>query len=85
MVLLSRLAIKTGAPVVFAYAERLPRCLAYHMHFLSAPAEINRGSVESSAVVLNHMVEKCARAVPEQYQWTYKRFRVRPPGEKAFY
>lgn len=85
MVLLSRLAIKTGAPVVFAYAERLPRCLTYHMHFLPAPAEINRGSVESSATVLNDMVEKCARAVPEQYQWTYKRFRVRPRGEKPFY
>jgi KDO2-lipid IV(A) lauroyltransferase len=85
MVLLSRLAIKTGAPVVFGYAERLPRCLTYHMHFLPAPAEINRGSVESSAAVLNHMVEKCVCAVPEQYQWTYKRFRVRPPGEKAFY
>ena len=85
MVLLSRLAIKTDAPVVFAYAERLPRCLSYHMHFVPAPAEINRGSVESSAAVLNNMVEKCARALPEQYQWTYKRFRVRPPGAKAFY
>jgi len=25
------------------------------------------------------------RAAPEQYQWVYKRFRVRPAGEKAFY
>ena len=31
------------------------------------------------------MVEQCARAIPEQYQWIYKRFRVRPTGEQAFY
>ena len=85
MVLLSRLAIKTGAPVVFACAERLPHGRGYHLHFLPAPAEISHGSLESSAAAVNTMVEKCARATPEQYQWVYKRFRVRPAGEKAFY
>lgn len=85
MVLLSRLAIKTGAPVVFAYAERLPGGNGYHLHFLSAPDEIHQGSIESSAVVMNAMVEHCARELPEQYQWVYKRFRVRPAGERAFY
>ncbi len=85
MVLLSRLAIKTGAPVMFGYAERLPRGRGYHLHFLPAPADINRGSLESSAAAVNAMVEQCARAAPEQYQWVYKRFRARPAGEKAFY
>ncbi|HSD96994.1 MAG TPA: lysophospholipid acyltransferase family protein [Sulfuricaulis sp.] len=85
MVLLSRLALKTGAPVIFAYAERLPRGRGYHMHFLPAPSDINHGSIESSAASVNAMVEKCVRATPEQYQWVYKRFRVRPAGEKAFY
>lgn len=85
MVLLSRLAIKTGAPVIFGYAERLPHGRGYHLHFLPASADINRGSLDSSAAAVNAMVEQCARAVPEQYQWVYKRFRVRPAGEKAFY
>ncbi len=85
MVLLSRLAIKTGAPVVFAYAERLPQGLHYHIHFVPAPAAIGHGSVESSAVVVNQMVEQCVRALPQQYQWIYKRFRGRPLGEKGFY
>ena len=85
MVLLSRLAIKTGAPVMFGYAERLPHGRGYHLHFLPAPAVINRGSLESSAAAVNAMVEQCVRATPEQYQWVYKRFRVRPAGEKAFY
>ena len=85
MVLLSRLAIKTGAPVMFGYAERLPHGRGYHLHFLPAPADVNRGSLESSAAAVNVMVEQCARAEPEQYQWVYKRFRVRPAGEKSFY
>ncbi len=85
MVLLSRLAIKTGAPVVFACAERLPRGRGYHLHFVPAPAEISHGSLESSAAAVNTMVEKCARAAPEQYQWVYKRFRVRPAGEETLY
>jgi KDO2-lipid IV(A) lauroyltransferase len=85
MVLLSRLAMKTGAPVVFGYAERLPRGRGYHLHFLPAPDALNRGSLESSAEAVNAMVEKCVRALPEQYQWVYKRYRVRPPGEREFY
>ena len=85
MVLLSRLAIKTGAPVMFAYAERLPHGRGYHLHFLPASPDINHGGIESSAATVNAMVEKCVRAAPEQYQWVYKRFRVRPAGEKAFY
>lgn len=85
MVLLSRLALKTGAPVVFGYAERLPNGRGYHLHFLPAPSAIGQGSVESSASEVNSMVEQCARAIPEQYQWIYKRFRVRPAGEQAFY
>jgi KDO2-lipid IV(A) lauroyltransferase len=41
--------------------------------------------VDTSATRLNAMVEQCVRALPTQYQWVYKRFRVRPPGERAFY
>ena len=85
MVLLSRLAVKTGAPVIFGYAERLPHGRGYHLHFLPASSDINHGGIESSAATVNAMVEKCVRAAPEQYQWVYKRFRVRPAGEKAFY
>jgi len=85
MVLLSRLAAKTGAPVMFAYAERLPRGRGWHLHFLPAPPEIGQADSEASAAAVNAMVERCVRAAPEQYQWIYKRFRVRPHGEKTFY
>ncbi len=85
MVLLSRLAMKTGAPVVFSYAERLSYGRGYHLHFIPAPALINRGSLHESVTAVNGMVESLVRRCPEQYQWGYKRFRTRPDGEQAIY
>lgn len=85
MVLLSRLAIKTGAPVIFCYAQRLPRGRGYHLHYLPAPTAINRAPLERSVAVMNDMVETLIRQRPEQYQWGYKRFRTRPEGEPAIY
>lgn len=85
MVLLSRLAIKTGAAVLFAYADRLSDESKFDLHFIAAPPEINHADIEVSVAAVNRMVEHCARARPEQYQWFYKRFRVRPPGEAALY
>lgn len=85
MVLLSRLAIKTGAPVIFGYAERLPHGRGYHLHFLPAPATINAQPLEASVAAMNQMVEKLIRQQPEQYQWGYKRFRTRPAGEEKLY
>ena len=85
MTLLSRLANKTGAAVVFAYAERLPRGAGYHMHFLPAPSAIGGNDTAWSTTAVNHMVETCIGRLPEQYLWCYKRFRTRPAGEKGFY
>ena len=85
MVLLSRLAIKTGAPVIFCYAERLPRGRGYRLHFAPAPPAISQPPLENSVTVMNRMVETLIKERPEQYQWGYKRFRTRPEGESAIY
>ncbi len=78
MTLLSRLARKTQAPVVFAYCERLSWGRGYRLHFRAAPAAVNSGSMEESVAAVNEGVEACVRALPEQYQWGYKRFKTRP-------
>lgn len=77
MTFLSRLARKTRAPVVFAYCERLPRGRGYILHFLPTPATIH-GALPESLATVNQIVEQCVRALPEQYQWSYKRFKTRP-------
>jgi KDO2-lipid IV(A) lauroyltransferase len=85
MTLLPRLAHKSGAPVFFACAERLPWGRGYRLHFLPAPAGIDSADVTTAVTALNQGVEQCVRLAPEQYQWAYKRFRTRPEGEPPLY
>lgn len=85
MVLLPRLARNSGATVLFAYAERLPRGSGYHIHFVPAAAGVDAEDLEAAVGHVNRGVERCIRNLPEQYQWSYKRFRSRPPGATAVY
>jgi KDO2-lipid IV(A) lauroyltransferase len=78
MVLLSRLAQRTGATVLFAFVERLSRAAGYRLHFLRAPADIADPELPCAAVALNRGVEDCVRLAPVQYQWHYKRYSIRP-------
>ena len=81
MVLLSRLAQRTGATVLFAFAERLPQGAGYRLHILPAPSGIDDPDLPTAVAALNRGVETCVRLAPAQYQWHYKRYSIRPPGE----
>ncbi len=85
MVLIGRLVRKTGAAVVYSYAERLPGGRGYRAHFLPAPAGIDDPDPLVSASALNLGVEQCVRRCPEQYQWSYRRFSIRPDGGPSPY
>jgi KDO2-lipid IV(A) lauroyltransferase len=82
MVLLSRLAQRTGATVLFSVAERLPRGAGYRLHFLEAPDGIGAADLSTAVAALNRGVEDCVRLAPAQYQWHYKRYSIRPPGDE---
>lgn len=84
MTLLSRLAIKSQAPAVIAYAQRLPRGAGFHLHIVPAPG-INCEPLEASASALNALIEECVRRVPAQYQWGYKRYKISAEGETKLY
>jgi KDO2-lipid IV(A) lauroyltransferase len=85
MVLIGRLAEKTGAPVLYIYMERLKRKPGYRFHTLTAPPGIHDPDPLTSATALNQGVENCVRQCPEQYQWSYRRFRSRPEGNSSRY
>jgi KDO2-lipid IV(A) lauroyltransferase len=85
MTLLPRLAQRTGATVLFAFAERLADGGGFDVHFLPAPAGIDDPDPARAAAALNAGVEACARRLPAQYQWTYKRFGMRPDGAAPHY
>ena len=81
MTLLSRLAERSGAAVLLASCERLPGPdLAYALRVEPAPDGIHAADTARSVAALNAGVERMARRAPAQYQWTYKRFKARPPG-----
>ncbi len=77
MTLLPRLAERSGATVLFAYCERIGD-LAFALRIEPAPAEIASADTIVATAALNAAVERIARRSPAQYQWTYKRYTLRP-------
>ncbi|MDQ3206640.1 MAG: lauroyl acyltransferase [Pseudomonadota bacterium] len=84
MTLLGRLAGRTGAQVLLAWCERIdaphdgpPR---FALHLEPAPEDIGHADPAVAVAALNAAVEAIARRDPSQYQWTYKRYTLRPKG-----
>jgi KDO2-lipid IV(A) lauroyltransferase len=73
MTLVARLQKATGAAVIMAFAERLPRGAGYHLHLRGLP---QAGLDEAT---INRAVEDMVRIRPEQYLWGYNRYKV-PAG-----
>ncbi len=78
MVLVSRLAQRTNANVLFAFAERLPNGTGYDMHLRPAAKSIADTDLRVACTALNRGVEDCVRGAFDQYQWSYKRYSLRP-------
>lgn len=81
MTLISRLAKKTKASVIIAYTKRLAYAEGYEIIFSELPKmaeKLNAIELDDSVAYLNKELEKTIRELPEQYQWSYKRFRNQP-------
>jgi KDO2-lipid IV(A) lauroyltransferase len=85
MLLVAGLARRTGARVVFMFAERLPAAQGFCIHCLPAPAGVADADDAVAASALNRGVERCIERCPDQYHWTYRRFRRRPDGAPSPY
>ncbi len=83
--LVSRLAQKSRAPVIFCYAERLADGAGFRPHFHRAAPAIAEPDLAVSLRAMNEAVEALVRSNPSQYQWSYRRFRTRPEGAPAVY
>ena len=80
MTLVNRLAERTGATVLYAWCERIGPDLQFALHVEPAPPAIADPDVLVAAAALNADIERIARRALSQYQWTYKRYTLRPPG-----
>ena len=78
MTLAARLAQRTKAPVVITYAIRLPRGAGYEISFEPMPPP---DPEESPARHLNRALESVIRRFPEQYAWSYNRYKA-PAGAR---
>lgn len=78
MTLAVRLQRATGAAVIMVFADRLPGGRGYHLHIEELP------TAQFDEAALNRAVETQVRRRPEQYLWSYNRYKVpagasRPP------
>ena len=83
MRLLPRLARATGAALFIAWCERLPHARGFHIRIRPLPPAVADPDPVVAATALNQAVEQCVRALPEQYQWSYRRFRQPDPPPPA--
>ena len=72
MTLVGRLAEASGAAVVMCHCVRLPRGMGYELHFTPVSFE----STASVPVQMNTALEAVIRTCPEQYLWSYNRYKV---------
>ncbi len=80
MTLVNRLAERTGATVLYGWCERIGPDMEFALHIEPAEAAVADADATRAATALNAGIERIARRDPAQYQWTYKRFSLRPPG-----
>lgn len=85
MTLLSRLAGRSKAHVLYLVLERLPKSQGWRMHFLPSDPGIYDNDPQTSAAAINQGVERCIAIAPEQYVWSYKRFSTKSDGSRRRY
>jgi KDO2-lipid IV(A) lauroyltransferase len=85
MTLLPKLIGKTNARVIFAYAKRLTHAKGFDIYFSEADEAIYSKDIKVAVKAMNQGIEACVRQLPEQYLWSYRRFKTRPEGEGNIY
>lgn len=80
-----KLIQQTGARPFMAWAHRLPGTQGFELRFRPADENIAAPDLDTSLLALNRSIAALIDEGPEQYLWSYKRFRRPPAGQKAPY
>jgi KDO2-lipid IV(A) lauroyltransferase len=81
----ARLAATTGANVIPAIARFLPGYKGWRVTFYPAWENFPGPDITEATRRMNQFIEARIRETPEQYLWTHKRFKTRPPGMPDLY
>ncbi len=85
----ARVALRTGAAVLPGFLVLEPSEKKYVLHFLPELNLVDTGDAERDATTNTQMftsaLENVIRQYPDQWLWVHRRWKTRPPGEKAIY
>ncbi len=82
---LSRIAETTNAAVVPCITRILPGGKGFEVCLLPPLENFPTADAAADAARMNREIEGWVQDMPEQYLWTYRRFKTRPNGEKSLY
>lgn len=85
LVMTSKLARLSGAPVVPFFSQRLEDDSGYRLILKPALDNFPSGDDVADAGRINAIIEQQVRKAPDQYLWLHRRFKTRPPGEPGLY
>lgn len=74
MTLAARLAIQTGVSIILTAGERLPNGKGWRIHYLRLEEPLPNQADELAAKI-NQALETLIRRFPEQYIWSYNRYK----------
>ena len=78
--LVGKLASRFNCEIVFCYSLRnFEDKLRFDTYYFQASKELYNDE-ETSTQALNKFIEECIAKAPEQYLWSYKRFKQPPPN-----
>lgn len=75
MTLAARLAQQSGAPVVLAFCERLPRGAGFRLRLSRLAEPLEGRDEQGQAAVINRAMESLIAQCPQQYLWGYHRYK----------
>jgi KDO2-lipid IV(A) lauroyltransferase len=75
MTLLAKLAKKQNAQVLMFWANRLDTGKGYDLNFEPVDLSVDGDDIEARVGAMNKSIESLVRKLPEQYMWSYKRFK----------
>jgi KDO2-lipid IV(A) lauroyltransferase len=81
--MVSRLARLAGAKVIVVVTEMTDD--GYVLHVEPPWSDFPTASVEEDTRRMNAVIERWVLRLPDQYLWTHKRFKTRPPGAPSIY
>lgn len=84
MTLLHKFIQKTDAQLVFGSCIRQAKGKQFDIHIEAPQFDSKLADVEAFNAAMNQQIETVINRWPDQYQWSYKRFKRQPEGKNPY-